>query len=188
MEPWPPGPTLLLPNGWKYDDDGLDTLAAFQRNLSLPSSACPRSQSAPLHTTHTGQSRRRRRGRASRWPLVRGRGPPSSELLACSRPALPQDGADPAPSAAGTRAARRRRGLPERSADKARPLSWRWNRGLSPQQGAGGSKPGPLPPCFADGLYLDDPCEKRARERRRHEGRGRREAATARRTAGDMQA
>lgn len=167
-------------------------LAAFQRKLSLPSSACPHLR-APPHTTHTGQSRRRRRGRASRRPWSEA-GPTFLGAPACSSSAAPGRGRPCTPG--GRHSARGGAGASERSADKALPAS---RAGTAVSAAVGGR-----PADAARGRFLlaswtaylgRDPCEKRgtrektsrkeeAAERRRQRGgtlgasAGRRRAAT----------
>lgn len=159
-------------------------LAAFQRKLSLPSSACPSVSERPPRTAHTGQGRRRRRGRASRRRPAQRPGPAFLGAPRLFTPRAAPGRGRPCTPAAGTARGAEAQGASGRSADTGPPAFPRWNRGLSPQQGQAARR-GPLPPCFADGRPRRDPRVERGARERRHGGRDRREAATARPTAGD---
>lgn len=104
---------------------------------SRENSACPRPRALDLRAPpahHTHKSRRRRRGRAQTAPCQAGAHLPRSPSPVHA-PRCPRTGPTLHPGGSSQRAARRRRGPSERSADKALPAFPRWNRGLSPQQG-----------------------------------------------------
>lgn len=100
-------------------------------------------------------------------------------------PRCPRTGPTLHPRRQAQRAARRRRGPLNGALIKLRPLS-RAGTAVSARSRGGRPARGRFLLASRTAYLGRDPRVKRgARERRRHEGRGRREAATARRTAGD---